>query len=541
MVDGRLLWDKEIVDDMVLQKLPGGKIIETFPGLPENLYEALKRTAGIYPDKIAICDDSRKGYTYQEFLEKTEELATFLHREKAVEKGTCVGIMMHNTMEFCVTFFALSRIGAIAVLFPSKFKQSEITLLAEHVEVELIICDQSFLYLFENLDKKHRILAVPEIPGEFAYYRLYQGCSRSGGQVKKEKSLPKGKREDGAVILFTSGTSAMSKSVLLKNYNLMHAVEAYRRILHITEKDISVIATPIYHVTGIIALLGLFVTAGGTLYLHKLFDARRVVEEARQFGYTFIHASPTVFSLLIREGEGIPKIESLTSFACGSSNMTKANLERLHRWLPASCFHTVYGLTETSSPATIFPEDAASSKYIGSSGIPIPGLKVKIVDENLKEVPNGETGEVALSGTNVLDGYFRLTTDAYQDGWLYTGDIGYLNQDNYLYIVDRKKDMINRGGEKIWCYDVENEIATMDGIEDAAVVAVPDVLYGEVPAAMVHLAEGKLLTEKEIQDYLRTRIAKYKIPVKIKMAESIPQTPNGKPDKRKIREILMED
>lgn len=538
MIDGRLFWDKEIVDDMVLQKLSGGKIIETFPGLSENLYEALKRTAGIYPEKTAIWDDSRKGYTYQEFLDKTEELAEYLYMEKAVKKGTCVGIMMHNTMEFCVTFFALSKLGAIAVLFPSKFKQSEITLLAEHVEVEMIICDQSFLYLFENLNKKQRILAVPEIPGEFAYYRLYE--SRAGNR-KKAGNLSEGKKEDGAVILFTSGTSAMSKSVLLKNYNLMHAVEAYRRTLHITEKDISVIATPIYHVTGIIALLGLFVTAGGTLYLHKLFDARRVVEEARQFGFTFIHASPTVFNLLIREGEGTPKIESLTSFACGSSNMAKANLERLHKWLPDSRFHTVYGLTETSSPATIFPGDAASSKYIGSSGLPIPGLKVKIVDENREEVPNGEIGEVALKGTNVLDGYFRQKTKAYQDGWLYTGDIGYLNQDYYLYIVDRKKDMINRGGEKIWCYDVENEIVAMEGIEDAAVVAIPDSLYGEVPAAMIHLAEERSLTEKQIQSYLRKRIAKYKIPVKIKMAESIPQTPNGKPDKRKIREILMED
>ena len=155
--------------------------------------------------------------------------------------------------------------------------------------------------------------------------------------------------------------------------------------MSVSEKDISVIATPIYHITGVVALLGLFLSVGGTLYLHKFFDARRVVEEARRFGFTFIHASPTVFNLIIQEGEHTAEIPSLLSFACGSSNMMKDKLIRLHKWLPQSRFHTVYGLTETTSPATIFPGDAAGSQKIGSSGIPIPGTRFKIVDDKGKE------------------------------------------------------------------------------------------------------------------------------------------------------------
>ena len=129
-----------------------------------------------------------------------------------------------------------------------------------------------------------------------------------------------------ALIMFTSGTTSKSKGVLLKNYNIMHAAETYRRTLEITAEDISVIATPIYHITGIVALFGLFVLTGGTLYLHKFFDAGRVVEDARKYGFTFIHASPTVFALLIEAGRGTPEIPGLSSFACGSSNMLKEKI-----------------------------------------------------------------------------------------------------------------------------------------------------------------------------------------------------------------------
>ena len=347
--------------------------------------------------------------------------------------------------------------------------------------------------------------------------------------------------EKPAIIMFTSGTTSKSKGVLLKNYNIMHAVEVYRRTLGITERDVSVIATPIYHITGLVALLGLFVYTGGHLYLHKFFDGARIVEEARRYGFTFIHASPTAFNLIIQAGEGTPSIESLRSFACGSSNMPKDKLRRLHRWLPKSSFHTVYGLTETTSPGTIFPEDAASSPYIGSSGLPVPGTRFKITDENGKELEDGQVGEICISGTLVPDGYYKQTSDTLRDGWLRTGDLGYFNRDGYLFVVDRIKNMINRGGEKIWCFDVENELEMMDGIQDAAVTGIPDDLYGEVAAAVVCLEPGSGLKQESIQQYLGERIARYKVPVKIKIVDKVPQTPNGKTDKIAIRKMLMEE
>ena len=541
IIDGNSVWGADTQAGMIQKVIAGFKAIDTFPGLPDNLYEALENSAARWPDKTEIVDNYGKEYTYQQFLAYSEEFAAYLNGEKNIRPGSHVGILMYNCAEFCIAFLALSRLGAVAVPLPSKFKKAEVLPLAERAQVEAVICDEDYVEWFCGTYDRETVIEVCGVGLQYGFNRALCGWQDKLGDMENLKKIPKGRPEDTAIIMFTSGTTSKSKGVLLKNYNIMHAVEAYRRTLHINEKDISVIATPIYHITGLVALLGLFLYAGGTLYIHKFFDAQRVIADARRFGFTFIHASPTVFNLIIQEGERTPPIDSLVSFACGSSNMMKDKLLRLHKWLPKSKFHTVYGLTETTSPATVFPGDAACSRFIGASGIPIPGTKFKIVDDDRNELPWGEVGEIAVRGAVVLDSYYKQEADSLTDGWLYTGDLGYFNEENYLYVVDRKKNMINRGGEKIWCYDVENEIASIEGVQDTAVVGIPDDLYGEVAAAVVQLEKGSALTSAEIQEYLRTRMAKYKVPVQIKRVDCVPQTPNGKTDKIAIKKILMEE
>lgn len=541
MIDGNILWDKTLTQDMIQKQFSKGVEINTFPDLPDNLYAALERTASFYPDKIALTDYCRRDYTYRHFKHLSLELAAFLYWKKGIRKGSHVGLMMYNCTEFCISFLALSRLGAVTVSLPSKFKQGEVLSLAQRAEVELIICDEQYEEWFSGNYQPGQVLAVRKIEEQYGFQDLYQEWEDKEQGIKDLEKIESGDPYAPAIIMFTSGTTSKSKGVLLRNYNIMHAVEAYRRTLGIDKEDISVIATPIYHITGLVALLGLFLYTGARLYLHKFFDAGKVISEAREKGFTFIHASPTVFNLLIQEGEGTPPIASLRSFACGSSNMNKSKLLKLHEWLPDSKFHTVYGLTETSSPATVFPDDAASSVRIGSSGIPIPGTQFKIVDDNYEELPSGQVGEIAVKGSVVLDSYYKQDASSLKDGWLYTGDLGYFTEDSYLFVVDRKKNMINRGGEKIWCFDVENELTAMEGIVDAAVVGIPDELYGEVAAAVVQLKAGYTLTPEDIQGYLKGRIAKYKVPVKIRLVDIVPQTVNGKIDKIVIKQLLMEE
>ena len=318
----------------------------------------------------------------------------------------------------------------------------------------------------------------------------------------------------------------------------MNAVATYQKILNITADDISVIPIPIYHVTGMVALLGLFIHCGGTLYLHKIFNARRVLQCVKEHNITFLHASPTVFSMLLEEKDLFPSLPTLKQFACGSSNMPKEKLTAIHNWLPHSVFHTVYGLTETTSPATIFPGDASTSPYIGSSGFPVPGTVFEIRDDNGAPLKDGQIGEIWIHGNVVLTSYYKTDTPSLKDGWLGTGDLGYFNEKGYLFVVDRKKDMINRGGEKICSFDVENEIYKLKGVNEAAVVGIPDDVYGEVAAALVKLDPGSDLDEPKIQALLHKKIAKYKIPKRILITDEIPLTPNGKIDKRAIRKMF---
>lgn len=540
MISGNELWDMSVTEDLEeICMLKAGKVW-TFPDLPDNVCEAVKITTSKYAEKTALVSDEGRAYSYQEFLECCEEFAAYLYGKIGICQGSHVGVMMHNTPEYCIAYYALIRLGAIMVCLPGKYKQDEVLSLAKRSDMEYLICEDEYAGWFQKDYHLNQIVCVKYTEHADGYRALYETWETRERDLEELEELPSGKPDADAMLLFTSGTTSMSKGVLLKNYQIMHAIETYRRILQVTEKEISVIATPIYHITGLVALLGLFLSSGGMLYLHKLFDAARVVREARKYGFTFLHASPTVFHLLLQEGEHTPELPDLVTLVCGSSYMPQEKLRRLHRWLPNSKFHTVYGLTETSSPAAIFPEDAVGSKRIGSSGRPIPGMMFKIVDDEQRELPCGEVGEIAVRGCNVVTAYYRQQTDSLKDGWLYTGDLGYFDEDSYLYVVDRKKNMINRGGEKIWCYDVENELTAIEGILDAAVVGLTDEVYGEVPAALVELKKGCGLTEEEIQKYLRGRIAKYKIPVRISAVESIPQTANGKPDKRKMREMLKE-
>lgn len=218
--------------------------------------------------------------------------------------------------------------------------------------------------------------------------------------------------------------------------------------------------------------------------------------------------------------------------------MPKEKLNQMHAWLPHTVFHTVYGLTETTSPATIYPDDACTSEHIGSSGKPIPGTYFKITDESGSELPPYEVGEIQVKGSVVLDSYYKVQTSSLQDGWLNTGDLGYFTPDGYLYVVDRKKDMINRGGEKIWSFDVENALYSIAGIKEAAVVGIPDVVYGEVAAAVVRFAPGIHMEEKDIQGLLLQKIAKYMVPAKILEVKEIPLTKNNKVDKTAIRNLF---
>ena len=535
MYKGEDLWKKPEIQ-VVKKTLSNGKVITTYPDLPKNIYSSFRATAERHMEKVAVVDDEGRQYSYKKMMEMTDDFSSWLIHEFGVTRRKHVALMLYNSIEFCTTFLSLNRIGAVVVPLPTKFKMEEVHALVEKSDVEFIICDEKFEDYFEKYQQNLNICVVPDGKEKYGLETFTSTKDLSAIEDIEEKATD----VDLALMLFTSGTTSMSKGVTIRNYNIMHAVESYHKVLGITEEDKAIIPVPIYLVTGLVAVFGLMIHIGGTVCLNRFFDAKRVLEDINKYGITFFHASPTVFTLILKERKHYPELPMLRMFACGSCNMPPEKIKMLHEWLPKSEFRTIYGLTETTSPGTVFPTDASSSPYIGSSGIPIPGSAYKIVDEEGNEVKDGEQGEILVKGSNITENYYKSKRVALEDEWLHTGDIGWFNTEGYLYIADRKKDMINRGGEKICSYDVENKLLEMNGVEDAAVVGIPDELYGEVPAALIKLKKGTVIEEAEIKAFLKSQMASYKVPQKILFTENIPLTENMKINKRKVRKMFSE-
>ena len=535
MYKGEDLWKKPEIQ-VVKKTLSNGKVITTYPDLPKNIYSSFRATAERHMEKVAVVDDEGRQYSYKKMMEMTDDFSSWLIHEFGVTRRKHVALMLYNSIEFCTTFLSLNRIGAVVVPLPTKFKMEEVHALVEKSDVEFIICDEKFEDYFEKYQQNLNICVVPDGKEKYGLETFTSTKDLSAIEEIEEKATD----VDLALMLFTSGTTSMSKGVTIRNYNIMHAVESYHKVLGITEEDKAIIPVPIYLVTGLVAVFGLMIHIGGTVCLNRFFDAKRVLEDINKYGITFFHASPTVFTLILKERKHYPELPMLRMCACGSCNMPPEKIKMLHEWLPKSEFRTIYGLTETTSPGTVFPTDASSSPYIGSSGIPIPGSAYKIVDEEGNEVKDGEQGEILVKGSNITENYYKSKRVALEDEWLHTGDIGWFNTEGYLYIADRKKDMINRGGEKICSYDVENKLLEMNGVEDAAVVGIPDELYGEVPAALIKLKKGTVIEEAEIKAFLKSQMASYKVPQKILFTENIPLTENMKINKRKVRKMFSE-
>ncbi len=536
MLNGKNVWNQWFQKGMEEIQI-GNRKVYTFADSKNNFYEMLQESAMKFPQKISICDNWNRTYTYMQFLQMVDQLAAYLKQSMHITKGEHVGLLLNNGIEFAVAFYAVCKLGAVSVPFPTKYREPEVRTLVQKANLTCILVSedyQQWAFEYEKIGIQVLLTQQEEKQYGFSYLDLKD-------VEKKEREKDRGgELTDEAILMFTSGTTSASKGVILKNYNINHAVMIYKKILGLDSEDKTIIPVPIYHITGLVALLGLFIYMGGTIYLYKHYDARRILEGICKHGITFLHGSPTVFGMLLNYKEEFPELPSIRTIACGSSYLPVETLKKLHTWMPEMKLQNVYGMTETSSPGTIFPYDTAVSIYPSSAGKPIPGMSIKILDDEGKEVTDGTVGTVFLKGANICEYYYKQKTSLItDDGWLNTGDMGYINEDSYVFIVDRKKDMINRGGEKIWCTDVENELISVKGIQDAAVVGIPDDIYGEVPVAVVVAEKLSNVTERDLKEQLKPKLARYKIPEKILFIKDIPKTPGLKTDKRKIKEMFF--
>jgi long-chain acyl-CoA synthetase len=535
-------WPDSILEGS-LQTQIDGLDYQIYKNIPSSPYESLCNTANRYPEKIALSEDAQN-VTYAEFLKHVNRFANVLVSKYKIHKGNVCALLMVNSIDFCVSFYAINKIGAVAMPLSTKFKSRELDMYLKDSQAEILILDERW---FENVRDVLRYTSVknclfsgsPKI-SEYSYLQ-----ELSDDVTDDEFETAPTAFADVAVLMYTSGTSGVPKGAYISNLNLMHGIESYRRIFNLTEKDSTIISIPIFHITGLAALLGLFVYIGGTIHLQPFFDPDKTLSCIEKNNLTFIHASPTIYILMLECQSKHLYLPSIKLGACGSANMPTEVVRRLKQWMPQFKMRPVYGLTETSSPATIMPDDPIDIHKEGSSGLPIPGLKMRLVDPVSGELLEGTDaiGELQIKGTVVIKGYSnsQRNLEAFNDGWFLTGDIAKFDDDGFVYIVDRKKDMINHGGEKIYCIQVENVINEFPTVAECAVLGVEDKIYGESVLAVIRLRPGATTIPDELKSFLTGKIAKYEIPRYYKFLDEIPRTDNGKISKRAIYQLLKDE
>lgn len=530
MICGSDCWDAEFQHDMVIKAFDGKKV-QTFADLPGSLYDSLARSAARYPSHVCIVDDNHTSYTYAQVQRMVEVFAAYLVNQH-VSYQDRVALLLPASIEFVVALYALSYIGAIATVLPTKYRAPELKQLLNVSEPQHMILDEVYRTLGVHLHASLKTIIWTQTHG-----------AKYGFEEQKATFCPEAHIDPcaSALMLFTSGTTAGAKGVVLKNYHICHAATVYNRLMRTTSYDRCLICTPIYHVTGLIALLAHFIVTGATVYLHKTFDATRALSWIQQENITYIHGTPTSLHAFLSVRHMFPSLPSLRVILSGSSRESLTSMQQFHEWLPQVDFRVVYGMTETASPALLFPCDTPTSAYPMATGKPVLGLEVKIIDEHGEECPVGIDGELYIRGTCVTQEYFHSEIPVCDDdGWLSTGDIAYYDQDHMICVHDRKKDMINCGGEKVWCSSVEEALLQIPAICASCVTGIPDAYYGEIPVAAVVLQPDSSISPSDISAILKGTIASFQIPRHIVVMKSLPQTHADKPDRKAVRTLILE-
>jgi long-chain acyl-CoA synthetase len=537
-------------------KVINGAEIRVFKNIPQSLPEYYK----IYCDEFAertflVWYDDR--WTYGEVYQKASVIAHKLKNQMGVKKGDRVAIACRNYPEWILAFLGITSIGAIAVAV-NAWWQGE--------ELEYGLTDSGARILFADQERANRlgdrlgklgietIVIRPEKELPDGTVSFDDFMANTEGVVMPEVEIDP---DEDALIMYTSGSTGKPKGAVCSHRNVLTALfgwkfmgEAAALILPeeplppgVPEIPAVLLNVPLFHVTGCHAqLLASFYTGRKVVMMYKWNseEALRLIEKER---ITLFNGPATLdWELMESASFGKTDLSSVTGVGGGGSPRPEKNVLRIDELFPNATPNIGWGMTETNAIGTY----VAAEDYVARpncTGAPSFILDFKIVDAEGNEVPTGEQGEIWIKGASIIRGYWNkpeATAEAITDGWLHTEDVGYFDEDGFLYICDRIKDMILRGGENVYCAEIESVLYDHPSVFEAAVFGVPDERLGEVPAAMIALKENCELTEKDVQEYVATRLARFKVPEHVWFSkEPLLRMASEKIFKRKIREEII--
>jgi len=498
-----------------------------------NLAQYLENSARNYPDKIALRFEGQQ-VTFQELDIACNRLAHGLSDLGLAPGDRCV-VMMPNSINQITVYYALAKTGTIVVPVNFLYRMHELEHIITDSKPKAFIGSEPYL---EEIRKVFKKLKGPSIQLALGVKQDQNILDLEGvySDIKEFSTYPADDNET-VNLLYTSGTSGVPKGVMLTHRNLARNAKILAEMRgELDPKTVVIGALPLYHVYGITSVLNVSMYIGLTIELFSQFEPEKVIKVIEEEERTIFYGVPTMLNRLVQlASENPPQRASLKFCISGGASLPVEFFHHFEKLFKTE-IHEGYGLTE----ACVCVENPYE-KVIkpGSIGLPIPEFSVRIIDNHGDDVRLGEAGELLIKGPSVMKGYFNRpeeTRATVKDGWLYTGDIARMDEDHYIYIVDRKKELVIRGGYNVYPREIEEVLYQIPDILEAAVFGIPHEDLGEEVAAVVLLKEGAQMAVKTIQDYVKERVAPYKYPRIINIVkEPLPKTGSGKILKKEVK------
>ncbi|GAB4328806.1 MAG: long-chain fatty acid--CoA ligase [Calditrichia bacterium] len=488
----------------------------------------LKKWAFYFPDKIAVREyETGREFSYRYLNELSERAASFFVRFFHLKKGDRLAVLAENCLEYFILFGMAQKTGVILVPLNYRLTRNELNFLLADSGPAVILCEDKFreklpdsdvpVIRLEDFSEKLNLLNEPEVPA---------------AEILESNPL---------FILYTSGTTGTPKGAIYTHGMLFwNSINTTLR-LDIRSDDRSVSCTPMFHTGGWNVIPTPFLHRGATVTLMKKFDPLAVLEELANTRSTMFMAVPTMLQMMA-DTPIFEKVDlsAMRFFVIGGEPMPLPLIDRWHnKGIP---IRQGYGLTEAGPSITSLHQDDAIRKR-GSIGTPNFYLDIRIVNERGKDVPPGEVGELWLKGPSVTPGYWHnetATREALTDGWFHTGDMVRMDEDGYLFIMDRKKNMYISGGENVYPAEVEKVILAHPDVKEAAIIGVPDEKWGETGMAFLVMNEDKRITIEELTTFLTGKIAKYKLPRQLEIVSELPKNDTGKIDRKALKNLITQ-
>lgn len=506
------------------------------------LDRGLRRSARLYPQKLAIIDGPTR-LTYAQLRERVDRLANGL-RGHGLQKDDRVAIFSLNSFRFNELYYGVNVAGGVTVPLNYRLSIPELEFIIKDSNCTFLFCSPEFVEQSRQLAElcptlRTLVVMAPDLApqGFLNYEELLAAAAPEYSPVALSENDPSG-------IFYTGGTTGRSKGVIISQRHLVQ--NSYTLLMHrvYSHDDVYLTAGAMFHIGGTITYsLSLL---GATIVYIPQFEAGLVLETIEREKVTHILLVPTMVNAVINHPDLAKRnLSSWKSMMYSASAISPDILRTALRVLPSELVQA-YGTTEVGSFITLmfhedhlFPPDDPRSRRINSAGTPVYGLDLRVVDDHDRDQPTGVPGEVLINCANMMQGYLNMpeeTARALRGGWYHTGDVGYLDTDGYLYLVDRKKDMIISGGENVYSTEVENALYTHPAVLEAAVIGVPDEKWGEAVLAVVALKPGQAADADELVRHCRGLIAGYKVPKIVRFVDTLPKNATGKMIKRVLRD-----